>query len=221
MNRRFIDNRHSTPIPHPHYTLPDTPTPSNSLHPSVKIERAQLSPGMRRDQPGRYARIILRLPHERVAVTGTVAESDVRNVDSLFSSTLLWFQRMLQTPKRPSLQRLLLVVEREILEAARQRHVLLRDSLRERIELFEINDGWTEVSPLKRFERKHLWRKRLARFPPVNEPSANRSCKRNSGAVARRDRYGGVAARADASFSRTAVRAFAAGDGTRANLVWH
>jgi hypothetical protein len=146
------------------------PTP-NALHPSVKIERAQLSPGMRRDQPGRYARIVLRLPHERVAVTGTVAESDVRNVDSLFSSTLLWFQRMLQTPKRPSLQRLLLVVEREILEAARQRHVLLRDSLRERIALFEINDGWTEVTPVKTFERKHLWRKRLARFPPVNEPA--------------------------------------------------
>jgi hypothetical protein len=139
--------------------------------PLVKIEFAKLSPGMRRDQPGRYARIVLRLPHERIAVTGTVAESDVRNVDSLFSSTLLWFQRMLQTPKRPSLQRLLLVVEREILEAARQRHVLLRDSLRKRIELFEINDGWTEVTPVKTFERKHLWRKRLARFPPVNEPA--------------------------------------------------
>lgn len=138
--------------------------------PRSKIESAKLSPGMRRDQPGRYARIVLRLSHERVAVTGTVAESDVRNVDSLFSSTLLWFQRMLQTPKRPSIQRLLLVVEHQILEAARQRHVLLRDSLRERIELFEINDGWTEVTPVKRFERKHLWRKRLARFRPLNEP---------------------------------------------------
>jgi len=138
--------------------------------PLPKIERAQLSPGMRRDQPGRYARIILKLPHERVAVTGTVAESDVRNVDSLFSSTLLWFQRILQTPKRPPLQRLLLIVEREILEAARQRHVLLTPSLRERIELFEVNDSWTEVTPVKSFERKHLWRKRLARFPPVNEP---------------------------------------------------
>ena len=32
--------------------------------PQAKIERAALSPGMRRDQPGRYARIVLRLPHE-------------------------------------------------------------------------------------------------------------------------------------------------------------
>lgn len=167
------DATHRYPTPdtqHPVFQHP-TPKPQNPLlnHPSVTVEHAQLSPGMRRDQPGRYARIILKLPHERVAVTGTVAENDARNVDSLFSSTLLWFQRILQTPKRPLLQRLLLVVEREILEAARQRHVLLRDSLRERIALFEINDGWTEVTPVKTFERKHIWRKRLARFPPVNE----------------------------------------------------
>src|SRR5215813_420272 len=56
--------------------------------PLVKIERADLSPGMRRDQPGRYARIILRLPYERVAATAIVARSDARNVDSLFSSAL-------------------------------------------------------------------------------------------------------------------------------------
>jgi len=135
----------------------------------VKIERATLSPGMRRDQPGRYARIILRLPHERIAITGTVALSDVRNVDALFSSALLWFQRMLESPKRPSIQRLLLVVEHSILEAARQRHVLLRDSFRDRIELLEIDDEWTMVTTASLFERRHLWRKRLCRFPPVNQ----------------------------------------------------
>src|SRR5882724_1658519 len=35
----------------------------------LKIESAVLSPGMRRDQPGRYAHIVLRRQHERVAVT--------------------------------------------------------------------------------------------------------------------------------------------------------
>jgi hypothetical protein len=134
-----------------------------------KVERATLSPGIRRDQPGRYARIILRLPHERIAATGTVAQSDIRNVDSLLSSALLWFQRVMDSPKRPHIQRLLMVVERSILDAARQRHVLLRDSLRDRIELFELDDDWTEVTPAARFERKHLWRKRLTRFPPVND----------------------------------------------------
>ena len=165
-NRRFSSGRTERsdsqiecdlhPIPH---TLP----------PSVKIESAKLSPGMRRDQPGRYARIVLRLPHERVAVTGTVAQSDVRNVDALFSSALLWFQRMLDSPKRPPIQRLLLVVEHGILEATRQRYVLLRDSLRSRIELFEIDDDWKQVNAVKPYERRHLWRKRLHRFPPVNE----------------------------------------------------
>src|SRR5213080_4714479 len=109
---------------------------------SAKVEKSVLSPGMRRDQPGRYARIIVRLPHERIAVTGIVAGGDVRNVDSLFSSALLWFNRMLSSPKKPLINRLLMVVEHAILEAARQRHVLLRDSLRQRIQLLEIDDDW-------------------------------------------------------------------------------
>lgn len=104
----------------------------------LKIESATLSPGMRRDQPGRYARVILRRTHQRLAVTATVANSDARNIDSLFSSALLWFHRLQQHPKRPPIEKLLMAVERNILEAARQRHVLLRDSLRERIELWEI-----------------------------------------------------------------------------------
>ncbi len=135
----------------------------------AKIERAVLSPGMRRDQPGRYARIVLRRPHERLAVTATVAQSDPRNVDSLFSSALLWFNRVRQSPKRPFIQKLLLIVEHQILEATRQRHVLLRDELRRVIELCEIDEEWQKLEPVRPFERRHLWRKRLARFPPVVE----------------------------------------------------
>ena len=135
----------------------------------AKIERAILSPGMRRDQPGRYARIVLRRPHERIAVTATVAQSDARNVDSLFSSALLWFRRVRQSPKRPFIQKLLMIVEHQILEAARQRHVLLRDELRQRIELLEIDEEWRQLDPVRPFERRHLWRRRLARFPPVTE----------------------------------------------------
>ncbi|HBB94188.1 MAG TPA: hypothetical protein DC054_02245 [Blastocatellia bacterium] len=144
-------------------------------HPAVKIERATLSPGMRRDQPGRYARIILRLSHERIAVTGTVAQSDPRNVDSLFSSALLWFARLQTAPKRPPINRLLIVVESNILEAARQRHVLLRDSLRQRIELMKIDDDWRTAELTAAWERKYLWRKRLARFPrPLETPAIGR-----------------------------------------------
>src|SRR6185436_13837231 len=139
----------------------------------AKVERAGLSPGMRRDQPGRYARIILRLPHERVAATATVAESDARNADSLFSSALLWFERLRSSPKRPPLNRLLMIVEHGLLEAARQRHVLLRPSLRERIELFTIDKDWAQVESVGSFKRSHIWKKRLARFPPVSAPAAS------------------------------------------------
>ncbi len=132
---------------------------------SAKIERAVLSPGMRRDQPGRYARIVLRRLHERIAVTATVANSDARNVDSLFSSALLWFNRLQQRPQRPAIEKLLIAVEQNILEAARQRHVLLRDSLRQRIELCEIDEAWQQIEPVRPFERKNLWRKRLTRLP--------------------------------------------------------
>lgn len=137
--------------------------------PLVKIERASLSPGMRRDQPGRYARIILRLSHERIAVTGTVAQSDPRNVDSLFSAALLWFARLQTAPRRPPINRLLIVVDSNILEAARQRLVLLRDSLRQRVELMKIDDDWRSVEPTAAWERKYLWRKRLPRFPSIVE----------------------------------------------------
>jgi hypothetical protein len=162
---------------------------------SAKIERAVLSPGMRRDQPGRYARIVLRLRHARISMTATVANSDARNVDSLFSSALLWFNRLQQRPQRPPIDRLLIAAEHHILEAVRQRHVLLRDSLRRRIELFEIrgssrtsgspagqpggggtgregsqpnaDEAWQQIEPVRPFERKNLWRKRLIRLAPV------------------------------------------------------
>jgi hypothetical protein len=127
---------------------------------------------MRRDQPGRYARVILRSPYERVAATAIVAQSDPRNVDSLFSSALLWFARLQSTPRRPAINRLLLVVEQNILEAARQRYVLLQDALRERVALWQVDDDWQSVQPTPAWERRYLWRKKLPRFPPVIDTSA-------------------------------------------------
>jgi len=137
--------------------------------PGSKIEKAALSPGMRRDQPGRYGRVVLRLPHERVAVTATVGLSDARNVDALLSSALLWFSRLRERSRRPYVEKLWLVVERESLAAVRQRHVLLRDELRRAIELFEIDEGWAQLTAVKPLERRELWRKRLARLPSPTE----------------------------------------------------
>ena len=151
--------------------------------PLAKIESATLSPGMRRDQPGRYARIVLRLPHERIAVTATVANSDARNVDSLFSSALLWFNRLQLRPKRPVIQKFLIVVEHNVLEAAQQRHVLLRDSVRQRIGLCEIDEAWQQLEAARQFERKNLWRKRLTRFPAPPEPEIAEAVKQILGPI--------------------------------------
>jgi len=112
---------------------------------------------------------VLRLPHERVAVTATVGLSDARNVDALLSSALLWFSRLRERSRRPYVEKLWLVVERESLAAVRQRHVLLRDELRRAIELFEIDEGWAQLTAVKPLERRELWRKRLARLPSPTE----------------------------------------------------
>ena len=169
-----VDSSELHPKPNPQ---PPEPHRLKSMLLSAKIERAVLSPGMRRDQPGRYARIVLRLPRERLAVTATVARSDARNVDSLFSSALLWFNRLLSRPQRPPIEKLLLVTDQTTLEAARQRHVLLRDSLRQRIELWEIDDDWEQTHPVRAIERKALWKKRLTRFSPVTEAETGELAK--------------------------------------------
>src|SRR5688500_14055846 len=110
--------------------------------PGSKVERAALSPGMRRGQPGRYARIILRTPQKRIAVTGTVALGDPRNIDSLLSSALLWLTRLSQRVRPPYIKELWLVVEPSSREAARERLTLLRDDFRRLITIYEIDDVW-------------------------------------------------------------------------------
>jgi hypothetical protein len=142
---------------------------ANEALSNSKLESVALSPGMRRDQPGRYARIILRRPYERLALTATVASSDARNVDSLFSSSLLWFNRLQSRPKRPPIEKLLIAVEHNVLESVRQRHILLRESLRQRIKLFEIDEAWQRTELVRPWERRNLWRKRLKQFPAIVE----------------------------------------------------
>jgi len=165
-------------------TVEDHRLKSVPLSSELKIESVTLSPGMRRDQPGRYARVILRRMHERIALTAIVANSDARNIDSLFSSALLWFNRLQSRPKRPPIEKLLIATEPNILQAARQRHVLLRESLRQRIQLFEIRGSsptiregvqlvdrktWDQIEPAGLWERKNLWRARLKQFPAIVE----------------------------------------------------
>jgi hypothetical protein len=81
--------------------------------------------------------------------------------------------RLQSRPARPPFERLLIIVERNLLEAARQRHILLRESLRRRIDLLQIDEAWQQIEQVRPFARKDIWKKRLARFPPVSEASGS------------------------------------------------
>lgn len=141
-----------------------------ALKSGTTIERTALSPGIRRGQPGKYARIILRRRHQRIAVTGSVASSRGSEVDAFLASALLWFTRTSENTRSPYIQRLLLVAETELIKPLSQRIALLRDSLREAIDVYEVDGQWTSLTPVPGLTRNDLWKRRLARFPPVADP---------------------------------------------------
>src|SRR6185503_324574 len=149
-----------------------------AIQPATKVERAALSPGARRGQPGRYARIVLRQRHQRIAVTGSVASSRASDADAFLSAALIWFKRAGERARSPYIQQLWLVVEDDLVKLIIQRVALLRQSLRESIRVFAVDEQLTEMKRLDLCSREDLWKRRLARFPPVPlaEPSevANR-----------------------------------------------
>jgi hypothetical protein len=136
------------------------------LRPGSKVERSSLSPGIRRGQPGKYARIILRQKHQRIAVTGSVASSKASEADAYLAAALLWFIRASERSRLPYVQQLWLIIENEVIKPLTTRIALLRDSLREAIVVCEIDDAWTGLTEVVCPARKELWKKRLARFPP-------------------------------------------------------
>lgn len=144
-----------------------------SVIPGGKIERAALSPGRRRGQPGRYGRILLRFKHERIAVTGSVASSQPGETDAFLSSALLWFTRTSERMRAPYLQQLWLLVEEDCVKPLVQRISLLRESLREAILVYAVDQAFTELSRVSCPPREELWKKRLARFPPVAKPETS------------------------------------------------
>jgi len=144
---------------------------SGALLPETTIERAALSPGIRRGQPGGYARILLRRKRERIAVTGSVASTHPASVDAFLSSALLWFIRTSERVRPPYVQQLWLIVSDDLLKPAFLRIALLRESLREVIKVYTADDALTALEAIACPDRRELWKKRLARFPPV-PPSA-------------------------------------------------
>ena len=142
-----------------------------SLQAQTRIERCALSPGIRRGQPGRYARILLRRKQVRIAVTASVVKSHPSFVDAFLSAALLWYQRTSERIRPPYIEQLWFIVSKESLRAIGHRLALLRPSLRQVIRLFTVDDDLTQLQANEIPERRELWKKRLARFPPV--PAAN------------------------------------------------
>ena len=138
-----------------------------SMQFAAKVERASLSPGARRGQPGRYARIVLKQKHQRVAVTGSVASSRASDADAFLSSALLWFKRVGERARPPYIQQLWLAVESELVKPLLQRVVLLRPALRDALVIFEVDQSLEAMTAVEIPAREALWRRRLPRFPPI------------------------------------------------------
>ncbi|HEU4766734.1 MAG TPA: hypothetical protein VFS77_05145, partial [Pyrinomonadaceae bacterium] len=135
--------------------------------PETAIDRFALSRGTRPGQPGRYAQILLKRKHERIAVTGPVVQGHPASVDAFLSSALLWFRRTSDRIKPPYVQQLWLIVSPDLLKPLLYRVALLRESLKRTIRVFTVED---ELSPLTETtcpDKDELWQKKLARFPPV------------------------------------------------------
>jgi len=143
-----------------------------TIQTGARVERSSLSPGARRGQPGRYARIVLRQRHQRTAVTGSIAKSNPGDVDAFLSSALLWFKRTSERARPPYIQQLWLLVESHLVKPAIQRLALLRMGLRESIVVYQVDQALSELKLIDIPEREDLWKRRLARFPPmpVSEP---------------------------------------------------
>lgn len=142
-----------------------------ALQPDTTIERLALSRGTRPGQPGRYAQILLKRRHERIAVTGPVVSSHPAAVDAFLSSALLWSRRTADRIKPPHVQQLWLIVSPELLKALLYRVVLLTSSLKDMIKIFTVDDDLTSLSEVTCPYRDDLWKRKLARFPPIVAPT--------------------------------------------------
>ena len=142
---------------------------SAAVQPDTFVERLALSRGTRPGQPGRHAQILLRNKYQRIAVTGPVVSSHASIVDAFLSSALLWFKRTSDRTKPPPVRRLWLIVSTELLKPLLYRMALLRDGLRDVITVFIVDENLTSLTEVSCPNKNELWKKKLARFPPVAE----------------------------------------------------
>lgn len=144
-----------------------------ALQPGAIVERLSLSRGTKPGQPGRYAQILLLRKRERIAVTGPIVPGQPSTVDAFLSSALLWFRRTSDRVKPPYVEQLWLIVAPELLKPLLYRVALLRSNLRNIIKVFTVDDDLTLLTEVSCPHKDDLWRKKLARFPPVAAGTAS------------------------------------------------
>ena len=146
----------------------------------ARVERAGLGAGARSGQPGRYARILLRHGNrERIAVAGTIAGAGSREVEAFLSSALIWFSRICEKGARsPDIRKLWLVVFKDCAEPLAQMLALLRADLRRVITLFQIDDDWRELKPVRAPQMAELWTQARERFRHPTQVSLSESAAR-------------------------------------------
>lgn len=114
---------------------------AKSLRACAKLERAHLSAGARRGEPGRWARVLLILGRERVAATAPVVPARADDAESFLASALLWLARLDERQARAArTPPLWLAAPRALAEVLRERLPLLRRHLRERVSILQLND---------------------------------------------------------------------------------
>jgi hypothetical protein len=115
----------------------------------AKLERAALSLGARRGEPGRWARILLRRGHARVAVTAPVVPIGAEGAESFIASALLWLARLEGGAARTRPNALWLVAPRSLCAAVCERVALLRDEFRAIVSVFEVDEEHGELTRVR------------------------------------------------------------------------
>ncbi|HVF42725.1 MAG TPA: hypothetical protein VM936_06935 [Pyrinomonadaceae bacterium] len=114
---------------------------AESLRAGAKLERAGLSAGARRGEPGRWARVLLRLGRERVAATAPVVPARADDAESFLASALLWLARLDEQRQTHAARAcsLWLAAPRALAEPVRESLPLLREHLRGRVSVLELD----------------------------------------------------------------------------------
>jgi hypothetical protein len=137
---------------------------------NARIERVGLSQGVRKGVAGRYARIILKLQTERVAVTSDVTEDETQDVDSFLASALLWFKERREKPRGKEANKLWLIANKEHAESLVRRAACLRSDIHRAISIYEIGDERQTLSLVQKRQLDDLWTKLPER---IARPSSN------------------------------------------------